>query len=380
MYFLTRRHFMQKKHIIAATLLSSNISIAGDFEMSGFVNIIFAASDTKATYQNVDSYSGLNELSSGGLKLDIDVFEKVSFITQVINKSAIDRSNETVLDIAHIKYSPTKQISSRVGRIRTPLHLDHNTTYFGADSQWILPPSSLHLSTEADSYDGADLTFSDKAFGHDISANIFFGSAKKETTVNNLSYGLFGKLNIDKISGVYLSAQINNIKLSTTLINSDRAYKFSQSQQEVIGSLVTIRPELATYANDITSKQSARRFNIDAEYELSEKFTIKAAVTNQKHNGLKHSKLGYYISTSYKFKNVVVTGLFAEDREKTNSEPWKKLHKEYKASAKFNINPGAYFSLEFTHIQSKSNTNPHFNDTLPSLGNNIITGGLQIKF
>lgn len=104
--------------------------------------------------------------------------DKFSVIVQLVSQYQYDGTYTPQVEWANVKYSITKDIDIRAGRIVLPVFLYSESRNVGYSNPWVRAPQEIYTINSITSNDGADITYRSKLSGVSNTAQVFYGRAK----------------------------------------------------------------------------------------------------------------------------------------------------------------------------------------------------------
>ncbi|MCP4392682.1 MAG: hypothetical protein GY804_00150 [Alphaproteobacteria bacterium] len=140
-------------------------AVAGntDIEFSGYASLIYTKTvdddegDLKGAASDTDNDGEYKDLSKLGFRMDAQLSDKLSFVTQVIAYGYEDF--EPKFDWAYVAYQITPNFRLDLGRVRMPFYQYSDVLDVGYAYQWIAPPNSIYNKSFIQSVDGLKLNY-----------------------------------------------------------------------------------------------------------------------------------------------------------------------------------------------------------------------------
>lgn len=163
---------MLHRGAIAIALLASfvtNKSYANnlDVNFSGFASLTFSYSDD-SDIGFASSYANKNEAGFSvtrdsilGGQANVSLAKNWDSVIQVVLQDRTFKSFDNYLELAFVRYRPSRHWALRVGRLNSDLYLLSEYPYVGYAYTWVRPPHSYYsFANIASNFDGIDLEYS----------------------------------------------------------------------------------------------------------------------------------------------------------------------------------------------------------------------------
>lgn len=176
-------------------------------EVSGFGRLVGGyLDDPDLEFQRYSDSISFGEQSLLGLRLDLNINDKLKIVTQGILHSSEDRDSE--IQWLYLQYQATRSLSVRLGRQRMPFFDFSETNDVGFAYPWITPPLQVYSNFLFFDIDGAMASYEFSSKGVSGAVEAYWGEFEGDltvaettafTTVDN-GHGLILKLNFDAFS------------------------------------------------------------------------------------------------------------------------------------------------------------------------------------
>ena len=154
---------------LAATTDSVNRQIRGlndrlsayenRFRVNGFATLGLTQSDEELAYNDINNETNFRRNTKAGVQMTFNLDEQSSVITQFVSRGTNDF--ETKMEWAYFKHQFTHNLSSKIGRIRSPLYMLSEYIDVGYAVPWATMPQETYQTMDVFSnMDGADLSYS----------------------------------------------------------------------------------------------------------------------------------------------------------------------------------------------------------------------------
>ena len=153
------------KYVSYGTLLSalpfSQLATAAeaDVSFSGFASFYYGKAlsdaDEGGTTEGLGQEGEYRDFNKLGLRMDVDLEEKLSFTAQAIAKGKNDYDLE--FDWINATFAITPDLTVSVGRMRLPIFMYSDYIDVGYAYQWVAPPHSVYGVPSFTAYEGANI-------------------------------------------------------------------------------------------------------------------------------------------------------------------------------------------------------------------------------
>ncbi len=134
-----------------------------DIEFSGFASLVYAKTVDddegvlKGAASDIDNDGEYRDFSRLGFRMDAQLSDKLSFVTQVVAYGYEDF--EPKFDWAYAAYQITPNVRIDVGRVRLPFYQYSDVLDVGYAYQWIAPPNTIYNKSYIQSIEGLKLNY-----------------------------------------------------------------------------------------------------------------------------------------------------------------------------------------------------------------------------
>lgn len=196
----------RKRSLAAAILLaSSQLAVAGDLNINGFMNVTAGYLDNKDV--GVTGYEDGINFDQGtlvGLQLSQQVNDTTSATVQLISRGSERYQTEAAW--AYITYAAGENTDLRAGRLRTPFFHYSDFLEVGYAFNWVNPPSVVYRLNDMSSMTGVDMTHRFSAGSLDGSVQIYAGRYNDDFTLSGDSY----EMELRRAGGAVISLNYDN--------------------------------------------------------------------------------------------------------------------------------------------------------------------------
>jgi len=359
---------MKIKNIaLAITMaLSSVPAIAADFTTSGFFNgVITSDSDGDIDFDN-KTKAGIQF----DAKISDSIFGTLQAVTEV-NEWNENVGREIVVEYGFLGYQINQQLTARVGRLKVPVFMNSEYLNVGAVVPWIEAPYSVYHQLPANSYDGADISFSHSVGEVDYTVQAFMGKAEREVNAG----GLDTVANFKKMMGSNLTFNYADFQFRFAYAQADTSFMIESTtkmgmqqgvaqlnagaQQYMAGAtaLASIDPTqsaalhqqaiaLMTQAGSIQfvldempKEETISFYNIGISGYLTDNISVvsEIAYIDSSHK-IEGDDVGFYLGAMYEFGNgFKIMETYSWRSEKTLNDTNEEITTEFITTLSYNI-------------------------------------------
>jgi hypothetical protein len=160
--YLLRRHI---RYAIVSTAVFGSLAHADTFDdakfnFAGFATFAYSKvlnEDKEGTLNDIDGDGEYRDLNKLGLRLDVDLEDKLSFATQMVVRGENDY--EPDFDWIYATYQMLPNLSVSLGKTTIPLYMYSDYLDTSYAYQWIAPPDAVYSSGTVKSNEGLSLNW-----------------------------------------------------------------------------------------------------------------------------------------------------------------------------------------------------------------------------
>ncbi|MFT7280207.1 MULTISPECIES: hypothetical protein [Pseudoalteromonas] len=153
--------------ILAISAASKTYANDIDVQFSGFASLTLSYTDDSdigfaSSYSNVNEsgFSATRDSILGG-QANISLSKNWDSVFQVVIQDHAFKSFDNFLELAFVRYRPTRHWAIRAGRLNSDLYLLSEYPYVGYAYLWVRPPHSYYsFANIAGNFDGVDVEYS----------------------------------------------------------------------------------------------------------------------------------------------------------------------------------------------------------------------------
>ncbi|MGB0948216.1 MAG: hypothetical protein ACPGUG_15465 [Pseudoalteromonas marina] len=297
-----------------------------DVQFSGFASFALSYTDDSdigfaSNYSNVNKsgFSATRDSILGG-QANISLSNNWDSVVQVVIQDHAFKSFDNFLELAFVRYRPSRNWAIRAGRLNSDLYLLSEYPYVGYAYLWVRPPHSYYsFANIAGNFDGIDVEYSKAINDGFLRLKLAYGGSTAKIHAYNDDFFIDFD-NLTTLSATYsLDAWTMRFSLSRSAFGD---YKLT-ALDEFIYSLdsvpQSIWPQAQTISNKFNTKGNSIKYAafgltydydnwlIQSEMGISESDWIIAP-----------SVLNSYISAGYRVNNAIFYTSFSAAKNRHN--------------------------------------------------------------
>lgn len=127
--------------------------------INGFASFGLTQSDEEFSYNGINNEANFRSNTKAGVQMSFDIDDKTSVVAQLVSRGSDDF--DTKMEWAYLKHQFSSNLSTKIGRIRSPIYMLSEYLDVGYAVPWATMPQETYETLSAFSnMDGADLTYS----------------------------------------------------------------------------------------------------------------------------------------------------------------------------------------------------------------------------
>lgn len=127
--------------------------------INGFASFGLTQSDEEPNYNGINNEANFRRNTKAGVQMSFSIDDKTSVVAQLVSRGTDDF--DTNMEWAYLKHQFSSNLSTKVGRIRSPIYMLSEYLDVGYAVPWATMPQETYETLSAFSnMDGADLTYS----------------------------------------------------------------------------------------------------------------------------------------------------------------------------------------------------------------------------
>jgi hypothetical protein len=321
---------------LATLAMHSSGALASDmfsFNAYGTVGVVHSSEDKADFRGTVFQPNGAGYTESTSFNPDTKLAGQVqakfndqwSAIIQLVSQHQYDGTYTPQVEWANVKYSITKSLDIRAGRIVLPVFLYSESRNVGYSNPWLRAPQEIYTINSITSNDGADVTYRFKVAGVANTAQVFYGRAKAKVPGDaeisaKPNWGFNDTATFDDVT-LRLGYVSQNTKIDTdsldpifngltTLGNGLNAFGFSAAGAQA----------LALVDKYSLKDLLIRNYTAGASYDPGKWFVTAEGAISKLDGFLSDSK-SWYVTAGYRIAKFTPYAGFAETRPDVDYEP-----------------------------------------------------------
>ncbi|TMO80425.1 hypothetical protein CWC16_07595 [Pseudoalteromonas sp. S3776] len=262
---------MLHRGTIAIALLATfvtNTTYANDFDIqfSGFASLTLSYTDDSdigfaSSYSNENEagFSATRDSILGG-QANISLAKKWDSVFQVVIQDHAFKSFDNFLELAFIRYRPTRHWAIRAGRLNSDLYLLSEYPYAGYAYLWVRPPHSYYsFANIAGNFDGVDVEYSKAINDGFLRLKLAYGSTTAKLQAYNDDFFIDFD-NLTTLSATYIQ---DAWTMRFSLSRSDFGNYKQSSLREFIAALDSVPQSIWPQAQSISNKFNTKGNSIE---------------------------------------------------------------------------------------------------------------------
>ncbi|TMO74835.1 hypothetical protein CWC17_07705 [Pseudoalteromonas sp. S3785] len=262
---------MLHRGTIAIALLAifvTNTTYANDFDIqfSGFASLTLSYTDDSdigfaSSYSNENEagFSATRDSILGG-QANISLAKKWDSVFQVVIQDHAFKSFDNFLELAFIRYRPTRHWAIRAGRLNSDLYLLSEYPYAGYAYLWVRPPHSYYsFANIAGNFDGVDVEYSKAINDGFLRLKLAYGSSTAKLQAYNDDFFI----DFDNLTTLSATYTQDAWTMRFSLSRSDFGNYKQSSLREFIAALDSVPQSIWPQAQSISNKFNTKGNSIE---------------------------------------------------------------------------------------------------------------------
>ena len=284
-----------------------------DVQFSGFASLTLSYTDDSdigfaSSYSNVNEsgFSATRDSILGG-QANISLSKNWDSVFQVVIQDHAFKSFDNFLELAFVRYRPTRHWAIRAGRLNSDLYLLSEYPYVGYAYLWVRPPHSYYsFANIAGNFDGVDVEYSKAINDGFLRLKLAYGS----TTAKLQAYNDDFFIDFDNLTTFSATYSLDAWTMRFSLSKSDFGdYKLT-SLDEYLAALNSIPQSIWPQAQKISNKFNTKGNSIEyAAFGLTydhNNWLIQSEMGISESDWIvAPSVLSGYISAGYRVDNAI---------------------------------------------------------------------------
>lgn len=249
--------------IITLATSAINISYANDMDVqfSGFASLTLSYTDdadiafaSNYLNKNDTGFSATRDSILGG-QANITLANNWDSVVQVVLQDHAYKKLDNFLELAFVRYRPSRHWAIRAGRLNSDLYLLSEYPYVGYAYLWVRPPNEYYsFASIAGHYEGTDIEYSRSIDEGFLRLKLAWGSSTAKLKANNQDFFIDFD-NLATFSATYsLDAWTMRFSLSKTELGNYRLSALDEFLSFLDATPQSIWPQAKTLSSKFNTK------------------------------------------------------------------------------------------------------------------------------